>query len=88
MFEGFQQLKVQTQDVRFSGVVGGSGPPVLLLHGYPQTRVAWRFVATALMEKYSIVAPGPSRLWRKPHPESGHFLGEATGRESTHRPDG
>lgn len=67
MFEGFENLEFQTPDVRFSGVIGGSGPPVLLLHGYPQTHIAWRFVAPALTGKYQVVIPdlpgyGDSRI--------------------------
>ena len=36
---------------------GGSGPPVLLLHGYPQTHVMWHKVVPVLAEKYTVVAP-------------------------------
>ena len=36
---------------------GGSGPPLLLLHGYPQTHVAWHRVAPALSRHFTIVAP-------------------------------
>jgi haloacetate dehalogenase len=38
-------------------VVGGNGPPVLLLHGYPQTHVAWHQMAPALARDFTIVAP-------------------------------
>ena len=38
-------------------LVGGSGPPVLLLHGCPQTSVMWRHVAPALAERFTVVAP-------------------------------
>ena len=40
-------LDVEAGGVRFSGVVGGDGPP-LLLHGFPQTHVAWRRIAPTL----------------------------------------
>jgi haloacetate dehalogenase len=36
MFDGFKPVKIQTRDATINVVVGGSGPPVLLLHGYPQ----------------------------------------------------
>jgi haloacetate dehalogenase len=36
LFEGFSALDRLTSRVRFAGVIGGEGPPVLLLHGYPQ----------------------------------------------------
>ena len=38
------------------GVVGGAGPPLLLLHGYPQTHVMWHRVAPRLAEHYTVVA--------------------------------
>jgi len=67
MFEGFETLKIHTRDVKFAGVIGGSGPPVLLLHGYPQTHIAWRFVAPVLAERYRVIVPdlpgyGDSRI--------------------------
>lgn len=34
---------------------GGSGPPLLLLHGHPQTHVTWRKIAPALAERFSVV---------------------------------
>ena len=37
LFEGFSALDCLTSRVRFAGVIGGEGPPVLLLHGYPQS---------------------------------------------------
>ncbi len=36
---------------------GGSGPPLLLLHGYPQTHVMWHKVAAPLAERYTVVVP-------------------------------
>ena len=44
-FPGFRRLDAEAGGVRFAGVVGGNGPPVLLLHGYPQTHIAWRRLA-------------------------------------------
>jgi haloacetate dehalogenase len=37
--------------------MGGTGPPLLLLHGYPQTHIAWRKVAPALAGDYTLVIP-------------------------------
>ena len=50
----------RTEDVRTSGavihsVIGGSGPPVLLLHGAPQSRVSWAAVARELARDYTVV---------------------------------
>ena len=41
---------------RSTCVVGGSGPPLLLLHGYPQTHVMWHKVAPRLAEDFTVVA--------------------------------
>ena len=34
----------------------GSGPPILLLHGWPQTRRMWRLVAPELSERFTVIA--------------------------------
>ncbi len=57
MFEGFQRLEVQTSQVRIHLVKGGSGPPLLLLHGYPQSHVMWHRIAPALAQHFTVVAP-------------------------------
>lgn len=56
MFEGFGQRRVDVGDVRLRVRVGGAGPPVLLLHGHPQTHVMWHRVAPALAEHLTVVA--------------------------------
>ena len=57
LFEGFAALNVATPRVRFAGVLGGKGPPVLLLHGYRETHASWHSVAPALAEHYTVVVP-------------------------------
>jgi hypothetical protein len=56
-FPGFQTRDLKTSSVQIHFVVGGSGPPVLLLHGYPQTHIIWRKIAPALARDFTIVAP-------------------------------
>lgn len=56
-FPGFSRLDIDTGDVSFRGVVGGRGSPVLLLHGYPQTHVAWRLIAPALAKSHTVIVP-------------------------------
>jgi haloacetate dehalogenase len=56
-FPSFKPLDIEAGSVRFSGVIGGEGPPALLLHGYPQTHIAWRRVAPELARNYTIVIP-------------------------------
>jgi haloacetate dehalogenase len=55
MFEGFARKKVATGDITINCVVGGKGPPVLLLHGYPQTHVMWARVAPLLADTFTVV---------------------------------
>lgn len=57
MFENFAQTRVDTSGASIHLVYGGSGPPVLLLHGYPQTHVMWHRVAPRLAEHFTVVAP-------------------------------
>jgi haloacetate dehalogenase len=56
-FSGFRRLDAKVHGVRFAGVIRGSGPPVLLLHGYPQTHIAWRKLAPDLSRSYTLVIP-------------------------------
>lgn len=58
MFDGFKHLQVQTSDpeVKINLRCGGSGPPVLLIHGNPLTHVHWHLVAPRLAEDFTVVA--------------------------------
>jgi haloacetate dehalogenase len=56
LFEGFEQGRVTTSDGEINFVRGGTGPPVLLLHGYPQTHAMWHRVAPLLAEDFTVVA--------------------------------
>ncbi|WP_250474173.1 alpha/beta hydrolase [Caballeronia sp. GAFFF1] len=56
-FPGFARLDVEAGDVSFRGRIGGTGSPVLLLHGYPQTHVAWRLIAPALARSHTVIVP-------------------------------
>jgi haloacetate dehalogenase len=56
-FPGFQTHSVQTTGARIHAEVGGNGPPLLLLHGYPQTHVSWHRVISPLAQRYTVVAP-------------------------------
>lgn len=57
MFEDFTSAQIETPETMINLVYGGSGEPVLLLHGYPQTHVMWHKVAPMLAERYTVVAP-------------------------------
>jgi haloacetate dehalogenase len=56
-FPGFKPFKVQTSGAEINGVVGGQGPPILLLHGAPQSHVSWRLVAPKLAAAHTVVVP-------------------------------
>jgi haloacetate dehalogenase len=56
-FAGFRALDTEAGGVRFAGAVGGEGPPVLLLHGYPQTHAAWRRIAPELAREHTVIIP-------------------------------
>lgn len=57
LIEGFTRHKLPGDGVTIDALVGGSGPPLLLLHGYPQTRVMWRAIAPQLAQRFTVVAP-------------------------------
>ena len=57
MFDGFALDMIDIGDVTLRVRHGGSGPPLLLLHGHPQTHVMWHRVAPALATRFTIVAP-------------------------------
>ena len=57
MFEGFERHRVEANGIEVNLVRGGEGPPVLLLHGYPQTHAMWHLVAPRLVETgFTVVA--------------------------------
>src|SRR5438034_504371 len=56
-FPGFDRRRIETSGASINLVTGGSGPPLLLLHGYPQTHVMWRKVAPRLAQEFSVVIP-------------------------------
>lgn len=57
LFPGFTHRTVEVEPgVHIHAVVGGSGPPLLLLHGHPQTLALWHKVAPALAQAHTVVA--------------------------------
>ena len=57
LFPGFLSRRVRTTGAMINLVIGGEGPPVLLLHGYPETHAMWHKVAPQLARDYTVVCP-------------------------------
>jgi haloacetate dehalogenase len=73
-FPGFRPFRLKGSGAEIAGVTRGSGPPLLLLHGYPQTHLMWHRVAPVLAERFTVVAAdlrgyGASS---KPESDAGH----------------
>lgn len=57
LFPGFEERRVDVGDgIQIAATIGGSGPPLLMLHGHPQTRAIWHKVAPTLAQHYTLVA--------------------------------
>jgi len=56
MFDGFTRHRIKTTGAEINCLSGGNGPPLLLLHGYPQTHVMWHKIAPRLAERYTVIA--------------------------------
>ncbi|MBO9725087.1 MAG: alpha/beta hydrolase [Novosphingobium sp.] len=54
--KGFTQQRVSANGIKINAVTGGAGPPVLLLHGWPETWWEWHKVMPLLAERFSVVA--------------------------------
>jgi haloacetate dehalogenase len=52
---GFRNERIKTSGAEINTVIGGSGPPVLLFHGAPQSLITWRLIAPDLAKDYTLV---------------------------------
>jgi haloacetate dehalogenase len=71
VFSGFERARVDTGEATINVVHGGSGPPVLLLHGFPQTSAMWAGIAPQLAETHTVVATDLRGYGSSSIPESG-----------------
>jgi haloacetate dehalogenase len=56
LFPSFRRTTIKTEGAEINVLIGGNGPPLLLLHGYPQTHIMWRKVAPELAKTHTIIA--------------------------------
>jgi pimeloyl-ACP methyl ester carboxylesterase len=68
----FTSAYVDTGEVRLHAVTGGAGPPLLLVHGWPQTWYAWRMLMPALARDFSVVAVDQRGIGLSDKPRDGY----------------
>lgn len=56
-FPGFEQRRIAVREVEIALRIGGAGPPLFLLHGYPQSHAMWHGLAPKLAERFTVVCP-------------------------------
>jgi pimeloyl-ACP methyl ester carboxylesterase len=71
----FTSRYIDTGDVRQHAVIGGEGPPLLLVHGWPETWYAWRLVMPALARDFEVVAVDQRGMGLSDKPEGGYDPG-------------
>ena len=75
----FTSRYIDTGGLRQHVVTGGDGPPLLLVHGWPQTWYAWRLVMPALARDFSVVAPDQRGCGLSGKPQDGYDTGTLAG---------
>ncbi|NUW36631.1 alpha/beta hydrolase [Nonomuraea sp. SMC257] len=69
---GFDERTVRVDGLDLHVASGGEGPPLLLLHGFPQTHLAWRHVAPALADRFRVICPDLPGYGASAKPGDGH----------------
>ena len=75
----FTSRYVDTGELRLHAVTGGDGPPLLLVHGWPQTWYAWRMVMPALARDFSVIAVDQRGIGLSDKPQDGYDTGTLAG---------
>src|SRR5215469_6622045 len=75
----FTSRYIDTGDLRLHAVTGGDGPPLLLVHGWPQTWYAWRMLMPALAQDFSVVAVDQRGIGLSDKPQDGYDTGTLAG---------
>src|SRR4030095_3369717 len=68
----FTSRYVDTGELRLHAVTGGEGPPLLLVHGWPQTWYAWRMLMAALAEDFSVLEAAQRGIGLSGKPQDGY----------------
>ena len=71
----FSSRYIDTGDVRLHAVIGGGGPPLLLVHGWPQTWYAWRMVMPTLARDFQVIAVDQRGRGLSDKPKGGYDTG-------------
>ena len=75
----FTSRYIDTGDLRQHVVTGGDGPPLLLVHGWPQTWYAWRLMMPALARDFTVIAPDQRGIGLSGKPPGGYDTGTLAG---------
>ena len=75
----FTSRYIDTGEVRLHAVIGGDGPPLLLVHGWPETWYAWRLLMPALARDFEVIAVDQRGMGLSDKPRSGYDTGTLAG---------
>jgi pimeloyl-ACP methyl ester carboxylesterase len=75
----FASHYVDTGEVRLHAVIGGEGPPLLLVHGWPESWYAWRMVMPALARDFEVIAVDQRGIGLSDKPQEGYDTGTLAG---------
>ena len=75
----FTSRFIETGDVRLHAVIGGDGPPLLLIHGWPENWYAWRHVMPALARDFTVIAVDQRGIGLSDKPATGYDTGTLAG---------
>src|SRR3954462_15294361 len=75
----FTSRYVDAGELRLHAVIGGDGPPLLLVHGWPETWYAWRLLMPALARDFEVIAVDQRGMGLSDKPQSGYDTGTLAG---------
>jgi len=73
--ETFASHYIDTGDLHLHAAIGGDGPPLLLVHGWPESWYAWRHLMPALAEDFTVIAVDQRGMGLSDKPEGGYDTG-------------